>query len=492
MANEKWDLVSALSPDEQAIERFRLQCICPIDGKYGKDVDPMRKYLSADAEWKMCARVQRELLAARVKFGQASEKNLAEVDAALPKLDTLNMALLEKHKDIQHDQLALLEEFGRHVSLETKALLHPGTTSYDILDTARSYLSKEAWNECLRPKVGESIDFLCKIAEKSVNLMQVGRTHLQNTSPISFGTNISKFAYRLAERVEKCDYAFDDLRGTITGIVGTGASIEMVIGKGKSKAFEKEVLDSLGLKPDSAATQIVQKERLADVGNGIVTLMSVLGDFANDVRMMYSSAIQEVTSLKDEARLAGSSADAGKNNPTQYENIDGSTIVALSGMGVLYALIQSDFQRDLRGSVEARYQPQIMIAQAYESFSRVVKVLDQFYIIEDNLAKNLVPVRKSPSEAMTAILRGEPGWAHSKYGLGHDFVKKMTQVSKLSKRPLIDVCLEDPEFVQVYDTLPSDKKDILNGKLENYLGPYLQECQDNVNYARNVIVNRPK
>jgi len=489
---EKWDLVSKLTLDEQAIERFRLQCINPIDGKYGKEVDPVRKYLSADAEWKMCALVQRQLLAARVKFGQASEKNLAEVDAALPKLDTLNIALIEKHKDIQHDQLALLEEFGRHVSLETKAYLHPGTTSYCIVDTARSYAFKSAWNECIRPKVGESIESLCKIAEKSVDLMQVGRTHLQNTSPLAFGTNISKFAYRLAERVEKCDYAFNDLRGKISGIVGTGASIEMVIGKGKSKDFEKEVLDSLGLKPDPAASQIVQKEKLADAGHSIVTLMSVLGDFANDVRMMYSSAIQEVTSLKDAERIGGSSADAGKNNPIQYENIGGSTIVALSGMSVLYALIQSDFQRDLRGSVEARYQPGIMMAQAYESFSRVVKALDQFCIIEENLAKNLEPVRKSPSEAMTAILRGELGWIHSKYGLGHDFVKKMTQVSKLNKRPLIDVCLEDSEFVEVYNTLPSFKKDILNGKFEEYLGPYLQDCEYNVTYARSVIAGKPK
>ena len=492
MQYKNWDLVSTLSLDEQAIERFRLQCICPIDGKYGKDVDPVRKYLSADAEWKMCALIQRQLLAARVKFGQASEKNLAEVDAALPKLDTLNIALLEKDSKIQHDQLALLEEFGRHVSRETKALLHPGTTSYDILDTARSYAFKTAWKECLRPKVGESIDILCNIADKSVNLLQVGRTHLQNTSPLSFGTNISKFAYRLAERVEKCDYAFNDLRGTITGIVGTGASIEMVIGKGKSKAFELEVLNSLGLEPDPAASQVVQKERLADVGNGIVTLMNVLGDFANDVRMMYSSAIQEVTSLKDAARLGGSSADAGKNNPIQYENIGGSTIVALTGMGVLYALIQSDFQRDLESSVEARYQPGIMMAQAYESFSKVVKALDQFCIIEDNLARNLEPVRKSPSEAMTAILRGEPGWIHSKYGMGHDFVKKMTQTSKLSKRPLIDVCLEDPEFVEVYNTLPSFKKDILNGKFEEYLGPFLQDCEYNVNYARSVVANKPR
>jgi adenylosuccinate lyase len=95
----------------------------------------------------------------------------------------------------------------------------------------------------------------------------------------------------LAERLTKCDEVFSELKGKVSGIVGTGASIEMVIGKGKQTKFERKTLDKLNLKPDYTATQIVQKELFADMGHSLTTLMHVLGDFANDMRILYSSDI---------------------------------------------------------------------------------------------------------------------------------------------------------------------------------------------------------
>lgn len=481
------DLVSQLAPEERAIGRFRQRCFCPLDGKYAEKVEPLRDYLTAEAEWRACAHVQRTLLETRVEFGQAEQGNLDELDKALPNISPLNMALLEE-RVTKHDQLAVIEEIGRFVSQETKALLHPGTTSYDILDTVRSYLYKRAWHEQIRPVVAKPIAELCRLSVISSNTMQVGRTHLQNTSPVLFGGMLAGYAARLAERVEKCDAAFDDLRGKVSGIVGTGASIDMVVGEGKSIEFEEIVLEKLGLKPDYTATQIVQKERLADVGHGIITLMSVLGDFSEDIRQMYSSAIGEVTSRDNAERLGGSSASPGKNNPIEYENVSGSVSVAQAAISVFYSLIQSDFQRDLKGSVVARYQPGMVMAQCYESFGRLGKALGQLSINEDKMAANLEPVRQSPDEAMTAILRGE-GWMHSKYGVGHEFVKKMVQTAKKSGAGLLDVCLEDGEFREVYDGLSEVKQKILNGEMEHYLGSAAERARINRDYALKVCTS---
>ena len=482
------DLVSKLTADEKAVEEFRLQCICPDDGKYGKSADSLRPYLSSEAEWRACALIQRTLLQIRVDIGQVDQKHLNEVDAALEKISPLNMKLLEE-KVTKHDQLAVLEEIGRFVSPETKALLHPGTTSYDILDTARSYLFKKAWGEVIRPAVAKSIEKLCELSEQSINVLQVGRTHLQNTSPVLFGGVLAGYAARLADRVERCDLYFDDLRGKISGIVGTGASIEMVIGEGKAMTFEREALEKLGLKPDYTATQIVQKERLADVGHGLVTLMNVLGDFANDMRLLYSSAIGEVSDRESAERLGGSSADAGKNNPINWENICGKVAVVESGMRVLYAMIQSDLQRDLRNSVQGRYQPGMMMTEIYESFCRTNKALKTLSINEDRMAANLEPVRNNPSEAMVAILRGQ-GWVHSKYGVGHDFVKEMGKKAKKEGRGLLGVCFTDSEFTDLYDNLPEVQRQILDGKIENYVGPAATKALDNIKYARRVVADK--
>ncbi|MBW2966410.1 hypothetical protein KY342_04880, partial [Candidatus Woesearchaeota archaeon] len=307
--------------------------------------------------------------------------------------------------------------------------------------------------------------------------------HLQNTSPVPFGATLAGYAARFANRVERCDEYFNDLRGKISGIVGTGASIEMVIGKEKALEFEEAVLKKLDLKPDYTATQIVQKERLADVGHGLVTLMHVLGDFANDMRLLYSSAINEVTSRDNAERLGGSSADALKNNPINYENICGKVVVVESGMRVLYDMIHSDLQRDLRGSVQARYQPQAMMVETYESFSRFNnRALTQLSVNEDTMARNLQPVKDNPSEAMVAILRGAQ-WVHSKYGVGHDFVKEMGKKAQKQGIRLLDAALEDDEFRNLYDILPKDKQDILNGKLEKYVGAAKEKAGLNIAYA---------
>lgn len=496
MVLDDLDLAGKLNPTERTRQNYDLNNISPDDAKYAKESRKLQQYLSAAGEWKGYARVQRVLLETRVEFGQAEPRHLAELDAAILRMDPLNVALLEGHPDINHDILALLEELGRYVSPETKSLLHPGTTSYDIIDTTRAYLFQGAWEDVIRPVIVEGIDKLLDMSdeyltedeialenEERMPYLQVGRTHLQKTSPVPFGVTIAGYGLRLARRLELCDQYFDNLKGTISGIVGSGGSIDVVIGEGKSWKFEEVVLRKLGLEPDTTATQVVQKEALADVGHGLTTLTAVLRDFARDIRRLYSSDIGEVTSLDAAKRLGGSSADAGKNNPIQWENMAGKAVIVKSGMDVLYELITTDFQRDLESSVQARYQPQGMMVQTFESFSRFHKALDKLYVITDKMAENLQPVRDKPTEAMVAILRGA-NWVHPEHGVGHDFVKAM---AKKKGRKLLEVCLEDPHFKTLYDSLETKKQKILQGNLELYAAPALQRARENIEEARELI-----
>lgn len=260
----------------------------------------------------------------------------------------------------------------------------------------------------------------------------------------------------------------------------------MVIGEDKSIEFEIAVLAKLGLKPDYTATQIVQKESLSDVGHGLVSLIHVLSGVADDVRKMYGSDVGEVFSADNSKRLGGSSTDALKDNPINWENIIGTAPEVEGGMRGLYSLIQSDFQRDLTGSKPARYQPQNMMVEVYEAFQRFGKALSQLVVNEERMAQNLSHVRRSPSEAMVTILRGE-GWAHSKYGVGHDFVKEMGKKAIQERIDLLGVCLEDSEFHEMYDALPENKRDILNGELEKYIGSSLERAETNLCYVDKVF-----
>lgn len=477
-----FDLVSRLSPSDLARANERLRSICPDDGKYASASDELREYLSAEAEWRACARVQLALLETRAEFALAKPENVSEVEEALQRISPVNMSLLES-KVTRHDQLAVIEEIGRFVSPETKALLHPGTTSYDILDTARSYLFRQAWANVVMPKLQGVIGQFCELAEENLDVVQVGRTHLQDTSPVLFGGMLAGYAARLAGRAQLADTAFGELRGKISGIVGTGASIDVVIGEGKSVAFEEAVLDKLNLRPDYTATQVVQKERLADAGHALTTLMIVLGEFANDMRLVYSSAIGEVTSRDAKARLGGSSADAGKNNPINYENIAGKARIVQSGMQVLYDMIPSDLQRDLRNSVMARYQPQMMMAEVFESFSRAGRALKQLSVNCDVVEHNLGYLRENPSEALTAITRAH-GYVHPELGVGHDAVKEFMKRARRSRRPLVEVALEDGHFKAAFERWPEEHRAIAQGAVEKYVGSARERARRNIEYAR--------
>lgn len=503
MADDPKDFTRHISDDERATLEHRLGALNPLDGKYAAKVEAMREYFCWEGEARACARVQRELLAARVAFGQADKHNLRELDDALERFDPVNAYLLEnpdkewpeevKAEATRHDQLAVLAELGRHVSEETAALLHPGTTSYDILDTARSWLLRRAWDERLRPRLAGLVERLCERANEYHDLLQVGRTHLQHTSPITVGLYLAQYANRLADRSLKVHEAVGELRGKVSGITGSGASVEMVIGDtqglqgARSIEFEKAVLASLGLEPDYAASQIVQRERTADVAHAAVTTMGVLADFAEDMRLLYSSDVGEVTSVRDRARLGGSSADAGKNNPINWENVAGMFEEVRSGMHVVYAQIVSNLQRDLRNSVQARYQPGVMLSQLYESLGRVSGELEQLTYIPERLQANLSGVMRAPSEAFTAILR-KHGYSHPEHGLGHEYVKRLARQVHATHTSMIERARRDAHFAAFYNALSEHEQQIMRGELDRYvLAPARERMAANLGLAYDAL-----
>ena len=473
-----------------------------IHPKYNKKTEKLYE-LTVDAEWNACALVQYYLLETRYEMEKelkeknpkylpkASLENVLEVKKALDYILPVRMALIEDNITL-HDQLAVIDEIGYFVSEKTKALLHSGTTSYDILDTARAYLFKNAW-KTIRKEIISTVENLCKLSESSKNehgdyLLQVGRTHLQHTSPILLGSFFANYALRIAERLKLCDQYFSNIKGKMSGIVGTGASIEEIMGNGKGLEFELRVLNKLGLSPDNCASQVTSKEAIADVGHGLTTLAVVLGNFADDVRILYGSDIKELISSESARRLGGSSADAAKDNPINYENVAGNSSIIKSNMSILYDLIHTNLQRDLRSSVQARYAPQMMMTLVYESFQRLngKRVLPNLAFHADNLEKNLKGIRDFPSEAMTAILKGE-GWNHSTLGIGHDFVKKMSIKAKKEGKKLLELCLKDEEFKELFKNLEPRKQSILQGNLEYYTGFAKEKLTDNIKLAREYI-----
>ncbi|PIZ56797.1 hypothetical protein COY28_00700 [Candidatus Woesearchaeota archaeon CG_4_10_14_0_2_um_filter_57_5] len=329
---------------------------------------------------------------------------------------------------------------------------------------------------------------LCDRAVHDADVLRVGRTHLQGTSPVTFGWHFAQYAARLADRFMRCDDAYANLRGKVRGIVGTGASIEQVVGVGGALGFERDVLAQLGLLPHRGSSQIVPRENLADAAHAIATLGMVLGDFANDIRLLYATGIAEVTTSTDAALLGLSSADATKNNPVNYENVIGKATMLKHLMGIVYELIPSDLERDLTNSVMGRYEPQGMMVMVHEMHARMgERCLPGLTIVRDNAEANLQRVRDNPGEAMTAILRGVEGWRSSTYGPGHDFVNKVAIQAQKDGSRLLDVAMTDPDFAHAYHSqMTETQRAILGGQLELYVGAVPDIIASNVSYARDL------
>ena len=429
----------------------------PLDIKYY--APELGAFLSMDAEVRYCAKVQQALIVGLRDYGLATDEDVDAMVEAVKLIRPYEVYRLEKEVT-KHDQLAVIQELSNHLPEETARKLHPGTTSYDILDTARSRMYKDALQQVIIPQTKKCLGVLCDLAEEYADRVQVGRTHGQWTSPVTFGYSIAHYAERLSRRLPKLVDIQHDLRGKIAGMVGTRASTGIFVGQEHALDFERRVLKFLHLEPVEAPTQIVPKEEVADMVHFMITSHGVLADMSNTMRDLQRSEIDEVSQADTLDRLGGSSADPSKNNPITFENIQGMYEGFIKNMILnTYELAVSDHQRDLRNSVIARFIP-LVFAGYYDSLKRATRVMGNLAVIHESMDRNLdLANQKGNGEPMNAVLK------RADFPNAHSRVNVWSKLAAKERRNLLEVALEDEEFAEVYSTLPENhQKRIQNNR----------------------------
>lgn len=454
---------------EKKLIEQRQDMVCPLDYKY--DDPEIKKHISSAAVWRGCAEVQLALMKGRLHFEKATPENVAEMEHALTQFSPANADKLEGK--LRHDQLAVIAELAKYVSQDTADKMHPGTTSYDILDTARNKKFKDVAQKVIIPKAKELLKVLVDLAKTYKNRVQIGRTHDQWTSPITFGYSIAIYADRLAGRIDKLEEAANNLEGKISGIVGTSASVATVIGDDIALEFERYVLEELiKLKVCRHPTQVVSKEVLADYANALVSMQGVMADAANTMRHLQASEIAEVSGRQSKQELGGSSADPSKNNPINFENVNGVWETAIGGMATIYHMQVSDHQRDLRGSVQARYEPQHIIGIVYDSLKRMAKQMGDLAVNETAMDRNLDSANRYPAEAMNAVLK-----AHN-YPDAHKTVKEWAKGAMKEGVTLLEYAMKEERMRQMWeDDLTYQEKDHLKN-IRTYIGKAVEKTDE--------------
>jgi adenylosuccinate lyase len=222
-------------------------------------------------------------------------------------------AVNERERTTGHDVAAFVDVVAAAVGDEGR-WIHYGLTSSDVLDTALALQLREA-GRIVVPGARDYRDALVDRALEHRDTLCVGRTHGVHAEPTTFGLRLAGFAFEADRNLARLERAFEQAAvGKLSGAVGTYASVPPRV--------ERQVMDALGLGPEDVSTQIVPRDRHAEVLESIALAGAGLERFATEVRNLQRTEVREVEEPFGVGQK-GSSAMPHKRNPILCERITG-------------------------------------------------------------------------------------------------------------------------------------------------------------------------
>jgi adenylosuccinate lyase len=222
-------------------------------------------------------------------------------------------AVRERERATGHDVAAFVDIVATSVG-PTGRWIHYGLTSSDVLDTALALQLREA-SGIIRAGARAYRDALIERALEHRETPSVGRTHGVHAEPTTFGLRLASFAFEADRNLRRLERAFEGVRvGKLSGAVGTYSSVPPEV--------ERRVMDSLGLRPEDVATQIVPRDRHAELVGAIALAGAGVERFATEVRNLQRTEVREVEEPFG-ASQKGSSAMPHKRNPILAERLCG-------------------------------------------------------------------------------------------------------------------------------------------------------------------------
>jgi adenylosuccinate lyase len=222
-------------------------------------------------------------------------------------------AVKEREKVTDHDVAAFVDVLAQSAGPAGR-WIHFGLTSSDVLDTALALQLRQA-GEVILPGARELVGAFAQRAREHRDTLCVGRTHGVHAEPTTFGIKLAGFAFEADRNARRLERAFAQAAvGAISGAVGTYAAT--------SPEFEARVLARLRLEPEPVSTQVVPRDRHAELLQAIALAGAGLERFATEVRHLQRTEVREVEEPFKEGQK-GSSAMPHKRNPIVSERITG-------------------------------------------------------------------------------------------------------------------------------------------------------------------------
>ena len=285
----------------------------------------------------------------------------------------------EIEKTTRHDVIAFVQCVAESVG-ESGAYVHFGLTSSDVLDTALSLQVRDAAAEIETGLEGVQ-KALEKLSKKHALTLCAGRTHGMHAEITSFGVKMAGFLAEFLRQKERLTRAFDQaVVGKLSGAVGTYTTLP--------EKVEAEVCKLLKIESEAIATQVIPRDRLAEVFCAFAQLAGFIERLAIELRHLQRTEVSEVIENFSPGQK-GSSAMPHKKNPISGENLTGLSrllrsysLPALENMALWH-------ERDIsHSSVERVLLPDAFIVADY-SLHRLADLLNHLHVDKDRMQANL-------------------------------------------------------------------------------------------------------
>jgi len=288
-------------------------------------------------------------------------------------------AVNERERVTDHDMAAFVDVLASSAG-EAGRWIHFGLTSSDVLDTALA-LQLRAVGEVIVPGARALVLALATRAREHEHTLCVGRTHGVHAEPTTFGVKLAGFAFEADRNALRLERAFAQVVvGAISGAVGTYAAT--------SPEFEARVLERLDIKREDVSTQVVARDRHAELLSAIALAGAGLERFATEVRHLQRTEVREVEE-PFRAGQKGSSAMPHKRNPIKSEQISGLARVLRGNAQAALENVALWHERDIsHSSVERVILPDSTILLDYLQ-ARTIALVEGMKVNEERMRENL-------------------------------------------------------------------------------------------------------
>lgn len=348
------------------IERYTL----PEMGAVWSEENKYRKWL--EVELAVCE--------AWARLGQIPKASLENIKK---KANFSVKRIEEIEKVVKHDVIAFLTSVAEFVG-EDSRFIHMGLTSYDIVDTALSLLMVESLDK-IEKRLLELKKVLKKQALKYKKTPCIGRTHGVHAEPVTFGFKILVWYEEVNRHLERLQKARQVISvGRIAGSVGTYIHLDPRV--------EKYALKSLGLKPAKVSTQVLQRDRHAEVMSCLALIATSLEKFALEIRHLQKTEVLEVEEPFTKGQK-GSSSMPHKRNPVRCERIAGLARIVRGNLQVALENIPLWHERDIsHSSAERVIFPDSFILTDF-LLAEMIDIINNWHVYPKRMLQNINATR---------------------------------------------------------------------------------------------------